>query len=109
MSSLTLLQSWHENLASRAQVKSVFGEPIAAGEKNDHSRGSDGPWLPEAAAAEWRPLLPAVKAEVVEVGCFPLGVFEVSPKKTRFVPSRRQEKAVGDIVAGACCSRDGEG
>ena len=33
MSSVTLLQSLHENLAGRAQVKSVFGEPIAAGEK----------------------------------------------------------------------------
>src|ERR1700674_2133546 len=33
MSSLTLLQSLHENLSSRAQVKSVFGEPITAGDK----------------------------------------------------------------------------
>src|SRR2546429_8611653 len=33
MSSLTLLQSLHENLAGRAQVKSVFGEPVTAGEK----------------------------------------------------------------------------
>src|SRR5204862_2143310 len=33
MSSLTLLQSLHENLAGRAQVKSVFGDPVTAGEK----------------------------------------------------------------------------
>jgi uncharacterized spore protein YtfJ len=33
MSSLTLLQSLHENLSSRAQVKSVFGEPVIAGDK----------------------------------------------------------------------------
>ena len=33
MSSLTLLQSLHENLASRAQVKSVFGDAVTAGEK----------------------------------------------------------------------------
>jgi hypothetical protein len=90
----------HENLASRAQVKSVFGEPIAAGEKNDHSRGSDGLWLPEAAAAEWRPVLPAVKAEVVEVPCFPLGVFEVSPKKTRFVPIGDRTKLLGTLLLG---------
>jgi uncharacterized spore protein YtfJ len=30
MSSSTMLQSLHENLSSRAQVKSVFGEPISA-------------------------------------------------------------------------------
>ena len=34
MSSLTLLQSLHENLSTRAQVKSVFGEPVTAGDKN---------------------------------------------------------------------------
>ena len=33
MSSLTLLQSLHESLSTRAQVKSVFGEPIIAGDK----------------------------------------------------------------------------
>ena len=33
MSSLSLLQSLHENLSSRAQVKSVFGEPITAGDR----------------------------------------------------------------------------
>src|SRR5438874_12749602 len=33
MSRLTLLQSLHENLAGRAQVKSVFGDPVTAGEK----------------------------------------------------------------------------
>jgi len=30
MSSSAMLQSLHENLSSRAQVKSVFGEPITA-------------------------------------------------------------------------------
>ncbi len=30
MSSSSMLQSLHENLSSRAQVKSVFGEPISA-------------------------------------------------------------------------------
>src|SRR5437879_13409354 len=33
MNSLTLLQSLHENLAGRAQVKSVFADPATAGEK----------------------------------------------------------------------------
>ncbi len=33
MGSLSLLQSLHENLSSRAQVKSVFGEPIVAADK----------------------------------------------------------------------------
>ena len=33
MSSLTLLQSLHESLSTRAQVTSVFGEPIIAGDK----------------------------------------------------------------------------
>ena len=33
MSSLTLLQSLHESLSTRAQVTSVFGEPIVAGDK----------------------------------------------------------------------------
>src|SRR5436305_10235665 len=30
MSSATMLQALHENLSSRAQVKSVFGEPVNA-------------------------------------------------------------------------------
>jgi uncharacterized spore protein YtfJ len=33
MGSLTLLQSLHENLSGRAQVKSVYGEPIVAADK----------------------------------------------------------------------------
>src|SRR5256885_11951532 len=33
MSSHTLLQSLHDNLSSRAQVKSVFGDPVTAGDK----------------------------------------------------------------------------
>ncbi len=33
MGSLSLLQNLHESLSGRAQVKSVFGEPITAGDK----------------------------------------------------------------------------
>ncbi len=45
MSSLTLLQSLHESLSTRAQVTSVFGEPDRRGRQDNYSRGQDRLWL----------------------------------------------------------------
>jgi uncharacterized spore protein YtfJ len=104
MSSVTLLQSLHENLAGRAQVKSVFGEPIAAGEKTiipvarmayGFGAGSGSGGMETT----------AVRGEGGGGGggvrVFPLGVFEVSPQETRFVPIGDRKKLLGTLLLGA--------
>src|SRR5713101_64845 len=89
MSSLSLLQSLHENLSSRAQVKSVFGEPIIAGDKTiipvariayafGGGTGSGGLEIKTARGGGGG-----------GGGVLPVGVVEVGPKETRFV-------AIGD-------------
>jgi uncharacterized spore protein YtfJ len=104
MGSLTLLQSLHENLASRAQVKSVFGDPITAegktiipvakiaygfgagsgtggvGEKSARGEGGGGGG---------------------GVRVIPIGVIEVSDQPSRFVPISDRKKMAGAVLAGA--------
>ena len=88
MSSLALLQSLHENLASRAQVKSVFGEPITAGDKTiipvakiafgfgaGAGTGGMGDTRPQGEGGGGGGAMRAV----------PVGVFAVNPEGTRFV------------------------
>ena len=104
MSSLTLLQSLHESLSTRAQVKSVFGEPIAANDKTiipvakiaygfGGGTGSGGM---------------EIKSTRGEGGgggggvrVIPVGVFEVSAKETRFVAVGDRKKLVGTLLLGA--------
>ncbi len=91
MSSLTLLQSLHENLAGRAQVKSVFGDPVTAGEKTI---------IPVAKMGDTKP-----KGEGGGGGggvrAIPVGVFEVSARETKFVAIHDRKKTLATLLAGA--------
>jgi uncharacterized spore protein YtfJ len=104
MSSLTLLQSLHENLGARAQVKSVFGEPVVAGDKTiipvarvsygfgaGAGTGGLGDTNPKGEAG----------GGGGGVRVVPVGVFEVSQKETRFVPTYDGTKLLGTLLAGA--------
>src|SRR5437762_14257737 len=105
MSSLTLLQSLHENLASRAQVKSVFGDAVTAGEKTiipvakiayGFGAGAGTGGMGE----ETRP-----KGEGGGGGggvrAVPVGVFEVSTRETKFVAIHDRKKTLATLLAGA--------
>ena len=103
MSSLTLLQSLHENLSSRAQVKSVFGEPITAGDKTiipvakiaygfGGGTGSGGLEIKTARGEGG--------GGGGGVGVLPVGVFAVGPKGTRVRRHRRQKETGGSIAPG---------
>jgi uncharacterized spore protein YtfJ len=104
MSSLTLLQSLHENLASRAQVKSVFGDAVSAGEKTIFPVAKIaygfGAGAGTGGMGETRP-----KGEGGGGGggvrAVPVGVFEVSAKETRFIPIHDRKKTVGTLILGA--------
>lgn len=104
MSSLSLLQSLHENLSSRAQVKSVFGEPITAGDKTiipvarvaygfGAGTGSGGLEIKTARGEGG--------GGGGGVGVLPVGVFEVSQKETRFVAVHETKKLLGALLMGA--------
>jgi len=104
MSSLTLLQSLHENLAGRAQVKSVFGDAVTAGEKTiipvAKIAYGFGAGAGTGGMGETRP-----KGEGGGGGggvrAVPVGVFEVSARETRFVPIHDRKKTVGTLLLGA--------
>jgi uncharacterized spore protein YtfJ len=104
MSSLTLLQSLHENLAGRAQVKSVFGDPVSAGEKTiipvakiaygfgaGAGTGGMGDTKPKGEGGGGGGGVRAI----------PIGVFEVSAKETRFVAIHDRKKTLTTLLAGA--------
>jgi uncharacterized spore protein YtfJ len=103
MSSLSWLQSLHENLSSRAQVKSVFGEPITAGDKTiipvariaygfGAGTGSGGLEIKTARGEGG--------GGGGAVGVLPVGVFEVGPKETRFVAIGDRKKLAGTLLLG---------
>jgi uncharacterized spore protein YtfJ len=102
MSSLTLLQSLHENLASRAQVKSVFGDAVSAGEKTiipvAKIAYGFGAGAGTGGMGETRPKGGGGGGGVRAV---PVGVFEVSAKETRFIPIHDRKKTVGTLILGA--------
>ena len=104
MGSLTLLQSLHENLGSRAQVKSVFGDAVTAGEKTiipvakiaygfgaGAGTGGMGETRPKGEGGGGGG---AVRAK-------PIGVFEVSPNETRFIAIHDRKKTLGTLLLGA--------
>src|SRR6266852_6368229 len=111
MSGLSLLQSLHENLSSRAQVKSVFGEPITAGDKTiipvariayafGGGTGSGGLEIKTARGEGG--------GGGGGVGALPVGVFEVAPDGTRCVAVGDKKKLLGALVLGSgFCSADG--
>jgi uncharacterized spore protein YtfJ len=104
MGGLALLQSLHENLAARAQVKSVFGEPVTAGEKTiipvAKIAYGFGAGAGTSEMGEKRP-----KGEGGGGGgavrATPIGVFEVTPKETRFVAIQDKKKLAGTLLLGA--------
>ena len=103
MASLNLLQSLHDNLATRAQVKSVFGDPVTA---------------------EGKTIVPVAKVAYVfgagsgtggvgetsargeggggggAVRVIPVGAIEISSQPTRFVPISDRKKLGGAVLAG---------
>src|SRR5437016_12056464 len=104
MSSLTLLQSLHENLAGRAQVKSVFGDPVTAGEKTiipvakiaygfgaGAGTGGMGDTKPKGEGGGGGGGVRAI----------PVGVFEVSARETKFVAIHDRKKTLATLLAGA--------
>ena len=104
MSGLSLLQSLHENLSSRAQVKSVFGEPITAGDKTvipvariaygfAGGTGSGGLEIKTARGEGG--------GGGGGVGVLPVGVFEVGPGGTHFVAVGDRKKLLGALLLGA--------
>ena len=104
MSSLTLLQSLHENLAGRAQVKSVLGDPVTAGEKTiipvakiaygfgaGAGTGGMGDTKPKGEGGGGGGGVRAI----------PIGVFEVSARETKFVAIHDRKKTLATLLAGA--------
>jgi uncharacterized spore protein YtfJ len=104
MSSLAMLQTLHENLSTRAQVKSVFGDAVAVGERTiipvakiafGFGAGARTGGVGETSA----------KGEGGGGGggvrATPVGVFEVSTTNTRFVPVRDQKREAGLVLLGA--------
>lgn len=103
MGALTLLQNLHESLSGRAQVKSVFGEPITVGEKTvvpvariaygfGAGAGTGGVG-DKSAKGEGGGGGGGVRAN-------PVGVFVVSPQETRFVAINNKKKLAGTLLAG---------
>jgi len=101
MASLALLQTLHENLSTRAQVKSVFGDPITAGEKTiiPVARISYG-----FGAGAGTGGASSAKGEGGGGGgglrATPVGVFEVNSMNTRFIPVRDRKQQVGLLLLG---------
>jgi len=104
MSSLTLLQSLHESLSTRAQVTSVFGDPIVAGDKTiipvakiaygfGGGTGSGGLEIKTARGEGG--------GGGGGVGALPVGVFEVGPQGTRFIAVGDKKKLFGTLLLGA--------
>jgi MYXO-CTERM domain-containing protein len=103
MSSLALLQSLKDSILSQANVKTIYGEPIAAhgktvipvakimygygagagtgGVGDSSARGEDG-------------------GGGGGVRAVPVGVIEVSDQPTRFVPITDPKKLAGAVLAG---------
>lgn len=104
MGSLSLLQSLHENLSGRAQVKSVFGEPIIAADKTiipvarvvyGFGAGvATGGVGDKSAKGEGGGGGGGMRAT-------PVGIFVVGPEESRFVPIHNQRKMIGVLVVGA--------
>lgn len=103
MSSLALLQSLKESILSQANVKAIYGEPVAAhgktvipvakimygygagagtgGVGTSSARGEGG----GGGGGAW---------------AIPVGVIEVSDQQTRFVPISDRKRLTGAVLAG---------
>jgi uncharacterized spore protein YtfJ len=103
MASLALLQNLHESLSTRAQVKSVFGDPVTAGDKiiipvakiaYGFGAGAGTGGVGESSKGEGGGGGGGIRATAA-------GVFEVGPAGTRFVPVRDRKQQAALLAAGA--------
>ncbi len=103
MSSLALLQSLKESILSQANVKAIYGEPIAAHGKTvipvakimygyGAGAGTGGVGASSARGDG------GGGGGVVRV--IPVGVLEVSDQQTRFVPITDRKRLTGAVLAG---------
>src|SRR5689334_21697690 len=104
MSSLSLLETLHDNLSTLDQVKSAFGDPVVPAKKTvmavakicyGFGAGAGTGGVGERSA----------KGEGGGGGggvrATPVGVFEVSANQTRFVPVRDRKQQAAFVLAGA--------
>ena len=98
MSSLALLQSLKDSILTQANVKSVYGEPIAAQGKTivpvakiiyGYGAGAGTGGMGDSKARG-------------EGGAraIPVGVIEIADQQTRFVPISDRKKLTGAVAAG---------
>jgi uncharacterized spore protein YtfJ len=103
MSSLALLQSLKESILSQANVKAIYGEPVAAHGKTvipvakimygcGAGAGTGGVGT-TSARGEGGGGGGGVRA-------IPVGVIEVSDQQTRFVPITDRKRLAGAVLAG---------
>jgi len=103
MGSLALLQSLKESVLGQADVKAIYGEPITAHDKTivpvakiayaygaGAGTGGIGKETPHGEGGGGGGGVRAV----------PIGVFEVGPQGTRFVPISDRRKLAGVMAAG---------
>jgi uncharacterized spore protein YtfJ len=103
MTSLALLQSLKESILSQANVKAIYGEPIAAHGKTvipvakimyGYGAGAGTGGVGETSArGEGGGGGGGVRA-------VPVGVIEVSDQQTRFVPITDRKRLAGAVLAG---------
>ena len=103
MSSVALLQSLKESILSQANVKAIYGEPIAAHGKTvipvakimyGYGAGAGTGGVGDSRArGEGGGGGGAVRA-------IPVGVIEISDQQTRFVPITTRKKLTGAVLAG---------
>jgi uncharacterized spore protein YtfJ len=103
MSSLALLQSLKESILSQANVKAIYGEPIAAHGKTvipvakimyGYGAGAGTGGVGDTSArGEGGGGGGGVRA-------VPVGVIEVSDQQTRFIPITDRKRLAGAVLAG---------
>jgi uncharacterized spore protein YtfJ len=103
MSGLALLQSLKESILSQANVKAIYGEPIAAHGKTvipvakimyGYGAGAGTGGVGDSSArGEGGGGAGGVRA-------IPVGVIEVSDQQTRFVPITDRKRLAGAVLAG---------
>jgi len=103
MSSLGLLQSLHDGLSQKAGVKSVFGDPISAGDKvvipvarvaYCFGAGSGTGGVGATSKGEGGGGGGGVLAK-------PVGVFVVGPRESRFISTHEARRTMGVLLVGA--------
>jgi uncharacterized spore protein YtfJ len=105
MSTSPILQSLKEGILSQANVKAIYGEPIAANGKTvipvakimyGYGAGAGTGGVGDSSArGEGGGGGGAVRA-------IPVGVIEISDQQTRFVPITNRKKLTGAVLAGIC-------